>query len=63
MFDKNEGEVLDSGRVSDVEFDHVSETMGSKCTFQYCTCQSFKTGPGEAQFCENCGHARSFHTG
>lgn len=35
---------------------------GSACRVQYCSCTSFVVGSRvDAQFCENCGHARSLH--
>lgn len=37
---------------------------GSACTMPYCSCSSFvSAGKYDAQWCENCGHARSKHTG
>lgn len=44
--------------------EHTKETMGSRCTAAHCSCPSFVTGgKNEAQWCENCGHARSLHSG
>lgn len=38
------------------------EMAGYACRVPGCTCPSFKVaGRYDAQFCENCGHARSQH--